>query len=212
MLNINANMSLWKLWYPVNQTFQKIALTCKRDDNEVITFFIFVTDDSIFKVWQYPSLADINSAEVKKKYNKVLEKKLLINLITAIGLYSHWVWAGAFVYLRKIFESLIKDTFEIQKGQIGILDEDFLKLRMAEKVKTLKDFLPEDLIEIKFIYWILSSWVHELSEEDCKKYFPALKLAIELILDQKIEQNEKEERTKKVRKEIWNLSSVLWEQ
>lgn len=81
---------------------------------------------------------------------------------------------------------------------------------MSEKVDAIKDFLPESLLEMKPIYSILSKWVHELSETECMKYFQALKVSIELILDEKIEMREKEDKKQKVSLAIKQISSQIW--
>jgi hypothetical protein len=62
---------------------------------------------------------------------------------------------------------------------------------MEDKVEILKEFLPSQLVEAKSIYGILGKGVHELTEEECLKYFPPLKLSIELILNQKIEETKR---------------------
>ena len=80
---------------------------------------------------------------------------------------------------------------------------------MEDKVETLKKFLPSQLVEMKSIYSILGKGVHELSEEECLKYFAPLKLSIELILDQKIENKEKLERDALVKKQLQDIHQQL---
>lgn len=59
------------------------------------------------------------------------------------------------------------------------------------------------------IYKVLSKGIHELSERECLTYFPALKLAIELILEQKIEMEAKKERDEAVKKEITAITEKV---
>jgi hypothetical protein len=80
---------------------------------------------------------------------------------------------------------------------------------MDEKVELLKAFLPSQLVEMKSIYGILSKGVHELSEEECLKYFSPIKLSIELILDQKIETKQRVDRDDMVRKELQNINQQI---
>jgi hypothetical protein len=42
------------------------------------------------------------------------------------------------------------------------------------------------------MYGILSKGLHELSEDECKTYFPVLRTAIEIILDEKIALKERD--------------------
>lgn len=46
----------------------------------------------------------------------------------------------------------------------------------------LEGYLPEVLIKNTTIYGILSKGIHELSEEECVKYFPVVKECIYQIL------------------------------
>ncbi len=189
--------------------FIKITLKCKRKENDYLYFFIFVTKDIVVKIWQFPSLADIQYSGIWKKYDKILPKWDLKNFKKAIWLNTHWSWAWFFVYLRRIFEDLIFNTYKENKSTLASISEkDFLEKKMMEKVEFLKDFLPSQLVEMKSIYWIMSIWVHELSEEDCLKYFLPIKLSIELILNQKIEIQKKKDRDEEVKKTI---SSIIKE-
>jgi hypothetical protein len=64
-------------------------------------------------------------------------------------------------------------------------------------------------VEHKVLYAILSKGIHELSEEECLQAFPVVRLGIELILDEKIEQQEKERKIKDASKAIQNLSGSV---
>lgn len=183
--------------------FRKINLSCKRDGKTALKFFVVVFDDgSLMKIGQHPSLADIQFAEIGQKYKKHLSEIDLKNYKKSIGLYAHGAGAGSFVYLRRIFENLILETYQKHKEEIEVKENDFQKKWMEEKVEVLKTFLPSQLLEMKSIYGILSKGVHELSEEECLNYFSPIKLSIILILDQKIEKAEKENKDKLVKKEL----------
>jgi len=184
----------------------KINLNCKRKDNDNIVFYILVEDDYVMKIWQFPSLADIQFAEIWKKYDKILDKKDLTNYKRAIWIFSHWFWIGSFVYLRRIFENLIFNTFNDNKDILKITEKDFKSKRMSEKVEFLKDYLPEEFSDFSNIYVILSKWVHELSEEDCLKYFEILKISIELILDEMIEMRNKQDRKDMVKNRLKSIN------
>lgn len=158
---------------------------------------------------QFPSLADIQFAEIGKKYDKFLSHEALQEFKRAIGLAANGVGVGSFVYLRRIFENLIYKAYDENKQGLGITKEEFSKKRMEDKVNLLKQFLPGQLIEMKSIYYVLSKGVHELSEQECLKHFPALKLSIELILEQKIEMEIKTKRDEEVKRQIENISREI---
>ena len=56
---------------------------------------------------------------------------------------------------------------------------------------------------------VLSKGVHELSEQDCLRYFPAIKLSIELILEQKIEEEKEQKRDAEVKQELETINREL---
>jgi hypothetical protein len=204
----------WTEWNEskrVSVGFYLVTLTCKRKDNDILRFFVYLNKlkSVMMKVGQSPSLADLQFAEIGKKYDKVLPDEDLQNLKKAIGLVSHGAGAGSFVYLRRIFENLIFETYKNNKESLDVLEVDFKKKRMLDKIEILKDFLPSQLIEMKGIYNILGKGVHELTEEECLRYFSSIKLSIELILDQKIEETKKKEKDLKVKHQLQKIQSEI---
>ncbi|MCC6290849.1 hypothetical protein IT398_02190 [Candidatus Nomurabacteria bacterium] len=189
--------------------FYTVVLTCKRKGEDKLRFFVYRSKELVIKLGQFPSLADIQFAEIGKKYDSVLPKEDLKNLKKAIGLVAHGAGAGSFVYLRRIFENLILATFKQNMAAVGVSEADFKTNRMEDKVEALRTFLPSQLLEMKSIYGILSKGVHELSEEECLKYFSPLKLSIELVLDQKIEEATKRGRDALVKKQLQNIHQEL---
>lgn len=186
-----------------------VKLTCKRKQNDILRFFIYKDRERTVKLGQYPSLADLQFSEIGKKYDKVLPTEDLKNLKKAIGLVAHGAGAGSFVYLRRIFENLIFETYENNADAIRVNDVEFKKHRMMDKVEILERFLPTQLVEMKSIYSILSKGVHELTEEECLKYFAPLKLSIELILDEKIDAIKKKEKDISVKKQLQDIHQEL---
>lgn len=190
--------------------FYKVALTCKRRGRgDVLKFFIYTNDEGIMKVGQEPSLADIQFAEIGKKYDKYLSRDELKEFKRAIGLAAHGVGAGSFVYLRRVFENLINQTYTKQQKEISFTETEFKPKHMVEKIEVLKKFLPKQLVEMKSAYSILSKGVHELSEEDCLKYFPVLKLSIELILEEQIELEKEREREREVKAALQDITQNI---
>lgn len=198
--------------YSLNR-YRVVTLECKRNNGDKLVYFIldikFKEVRYVMKVGQHPSLADISYGQIDEKYESVISEERLSLFKKAIGLASHGVGAGSFVYLRKIFEELISETYTSNKDKLGMDEKVFKDKRMAEKVEALKDYLPEQLVKMKSIYGILSNGVHKLSENECLSYFPALKLSIELIWDDQIELSKKQEKTSSVQKEIDRINQEL---
>lgn len=186
---------------PLYNGYYAVMLTCRRKQSS-IEFFLYKTEKTVIKIGQYPSLADLQCAEIGKKYDKVLPKQDLHDLKKAIGLSAHGAGAGSLVYLRRIFENVIWETYKEHQKDLGASGDNFKKKRMDEKVSVLATFLPSQLVEMKSAYVVLSKGIHELSEDECLAYFPVLKLSIELILDQRIEDEIKKQRDKSVKEEL----------
>lgn len=151
----------------------------------------------IKKIGQYPSYADLVQNEIWK-YRKLLWIEYS-SLSTAIWLHSHWVWIWSFVYLRRIFEDLIKQAYKNYIANWWELDEtQFSALHMPEKILELKNELPPFLSAHKQIYSILSKGVHTLTDKECMENFDTMLTSITLILDEKIAKLESDKKVKEI--------------
>ena len=163
--------------------YRSLTMTCARDSSHRLKYWFLLLPNTVEKVGQHPSFADIANDEAAT-YRSILSKDDASELHMAIGLAACGVGIGSFVYLRRIFERLIYGRFESFKDAEGWDDADFFKLRMDEKVKFLKDQIPDFLYKNQRLYGILSKGIHELSDESCLKAFEALKLSIKIILEE----------------------------
>ena len=170
---------------------------CSKDESHQLVYVILLTDSYIMKIGQYPSYRDAEIPQIKK-FQKVLGK-YYSELNRAIGLYSHEVGIGSFVYLRRIIEKLAYDTFKEAEAAGALTEQQFEfqadgehRNGMEEKIKFLKGFLPDLITNHPKIYGVVSKGIHELSEEECLKYFPVLKDGIVMILDDIVAKKEKE--------------------
>ena len=154
-------------------------------------------------------MADLQFSHLQRNYRNVLDEKYLKEFKKAIGLASHGVGVGSFVYLRRMFEKLIFQTYKENQKNISEDMESFKAKKMGDKIDVLKSFLPSQLIKMKVIYGILSKGIHELDDEVCLSYFNPLKLSIELILEQKIEEKKKADKDKLVDQEIQKIQQEL---
>lgn len=174
----------------------QITFSCQRNNIHKYSFSFRITDFEITKVGQFPSAASIESHTIQK-YKKILSEDYR-DFSKAIGLFSHSIGAGSFVYLRRIFENLIEDKHLEASQELNWNEEAFLRSKMDEKIKLLTKFLPSILVENRKVYSILSKGIHDLTEKECLSLFPKIKLAIELILDEKIYLLEQQQKTKSV--------------
>lgn len=189
--------------------YVKFSLKCTRDTDHIYIMILKIKDgEKVIKIGQDPSLRDLASDDIKK-YKKVLAGDFG-NFKEAIGLNAHGVGAGSFVYLRRIFENLIQEKRELAaEEKTDWSEEAFSRARMDDKIKILSDYLPDFLIENRGIYGILSKGIHELPEEKCLELFPELRLAIELILDEKLSEIEKKQKVSRFSKFVSTTAAAL---
>ena len=158
------------------------------------------------KIGQEPSMADLQMFDIEK-YKKVLSSDSFRDFSMALGLHASGVGCGSLLYLRRIYETLIKNAQNKCSKLPEWNEEEYNKRRFNEKIEYLESLgekiIPDDLLDVKDkIYGWLSKGVHELSEQDSKELFPALKYSIELILDEQIAQKEKEDKLKELKKTL----------
>lgn len=169
---------------------------CTHNHDHRIYFTFTVQNCSIQKSGQFPTLLDLEDSTEINKYKKELGKEEARNYYKAIGLASHSIGAGSYVYLRRIFEGFIYEAKDKAIKDGVITEDDFVPKKMDERIELLKDYLPKILVEHKEYYSVVSKGIHELSEDECLKYFNILKMGIEVILDEKIEARKIEEKRK----------------
>lgn len=156
----------------------------------------------LIKIGQYPSLQEFAIIDFKG-FNKVLDiLKIKNDYRNAIRNHINGDNIAAYVYLRRIVENIIMDSYTSNKNKLNISDDEFEKLRTKEKINTLKDFLPKFLFDNKEIYSIVSAGIHTLTEEQCEKYYDNLKDAIDIILHQETARREELNLMKKTTKGI----------
>lgn len=185
-----------------------ILLSCSRNSKHKLYFLFVAKDNTIQKIGQLPSIASLNLFDVKK-YSKALEPKYFKELTRAIGLVSHGVGVGSFVYLRRIFEFLIEEAHKETISTPNWDEAAYSKGRMNEKIELLSPKLPSFLVENRSLYSILSKGIHELSEEECLAAFPVVKLGIEIILDDKLEKMNRDKKLEEAKKAISALAGKI---
>ena len=176
------NIDEWK-W--INQNIAdttrliNFEFVCSMDEKHHLDFTVLVNDSSLMKIGQYPSIADMTFPKLDD-YKHVISKQDRRELGTAIGLFANGIGAGSYVYLRRILERLVYQAKENTGDKID--NDAFENARVADRIKMLKGYVPDILIQNTMIYGILSKGIHELSEEECLNYFPVVKECIFQIL------------------------------
>ena len=186
-----------------------VTLKCGRYEDKIDIMLVANSEKHyIMKVGQYPTIADMHKAQIKQ-YKSVLSNDEMKEFTRAIGLAASGVGIGSFVYLRRIFENQIEEAYNIALENDDVLEEEFFRMRMDEKIEALKNYLPEALVEARSIYGILSKGIHFLTEEECLMHFDVVRKGLEMILDDKLEQKKKAEKLKQTMASISALKAKL---
>jgi hypothetical protein len=183
-----------------------VSAQCTRHGHYYVYYF-HLHNRILEKVGQSPSLEDVSGADIEK-YRQQLKDGAFNELRKATGLASHGIGIGAFVYLRRIFERLIyehRSQLEQENGPI----ENFDALRMEEKIQALRDVLPPALVKHRAAYSILSKGLHELSEDECKLYFPVVRSSIIQMLEEDWIQRERKRGEAEISKQLQRISGEL---
>lgn len=189
--------------------YGNVIVTCKRYNDE-FNFYIYWNPQAqfIMKIGQYPTVADYHLGEVKQ-YKKVIPEEKLKELTRAIGLAANGVGIGSYVYLRRIFEHLIAEAFEKAKSENAISEADYQQARVDQRIDLLSPYLPTFLVENKSMYSIISLGIHELDEQTCLAHFDTLRVGIELILDEKLDEQRKKDKIEEAKKNLSILKGQI---
>lgn len=196
-------------WMERSNGFDRVVHSCTRAEGHNYYAYYFKSGSFLMKIGQWPSAADFQIPQAEK-YRKIIGEDQYKEFIRGIGIAAHGVGIGSFVYLRRVFENLIEEAHAKAQAEIKEFpNEEYFKARMDEKIKMVKDYLPEFLVENRNLYAILSTGIHDLTEDECLQYFETVKIGIEQILDEKIIQKEKAEKAAKAREAIQKAHGKL---
>jgi hypothetical protein len=162
---------------------------------------------SCTKIGQFPQHAELVAGRLRA-VSKIAERIDAIELRRAVGLMSHDVAIGAFVYLRRVFERIIDGAWQ-RALEAGEKLPASNSLRMAEKIAALRTHLPEIVTRNAKAYGILSLGLHELSEEQCAKAYPVLEGSVIAMLEEIHAQAAKQKREKLLSAQLDELAGTL---
>lgn len=196
-----VNRIEYDTWESTKNQVYAVKLKCSRNKEHELFYVVKVHDSALQKVGQFPSIADLQLQDLKK-YSKALGNDRYKEFTKAVGLSAHGIGVGSFVYLRRIFESLVEEA-HVAAVSSGEFDEDtYQRGRVAERIALLRGHVPDFLADHPKLYSILSKGIHELSEDECLKHFPVVKVGIELILDDKLEELRRQQKLQEASKAI----------
>lgn len=175
-----------KIWYI------EYYFTCTNNDKHKYMMMISIEmKDGKFivrKIGQNPSMLIVKGFDFDK-YKKFLDKINAYDDYKKADLCnSDHFYVGAYAYLRRIFEKMIK----FYLGDTELKDD-----HMDTKIDAVKNnFDPRVNKMLKNLYGILSISIHELDEEQSKEYYTYLKAVIDMQLEYVKSEDEKDKQSK----------------
>lgn len=180
------NLDNGKIWYI------EYFLTCTNIKTHKYMMMISIElKDGKFivrKIGQNPSMLTVKGFDFDK-YKKFLDKINAYEDYKKADLCnSDHFYVGAYAYLRRIFEKMIK---------FYLGDKELKDDHMDTKIDAVKEnFDPRVNKMLKNLYGILSISIHELDEEESKEYYTYLKAVIDMQLEYVKSEDEKDKQSK----------------
>ena len=178
---------------------------CKKNEKHIYTMFLVVLIDkgsvTIRKIGQFPSKIDIWGFDFDKYRSQ-------LNKINAYGDFkkaelcmSDGLYAGAYAYLRRVFEKILKEYCKgltLKDNHVETKIEACIE-KFDERVKPL----------LKNLYSILSIGIHELDDEQSEKFYVYLRTILEMQLEYVKENNARDNQTKELKEKIDSIINDL---
>lgn len=139
------------------------------------------------------------------EYENLLSTQQLNDLKSADQAYKAGLFAGAFLYIRRVLESLVFQILDENKKVYNRTD------KFKDLVKDAESFVPlfpDDLTDLKGpFYKFISEGVHVWTDQQCSVQYPLADYAIRRILDHYKSKKENEKKNNLLRKAIGEMEN-----
>ena len=148
----------------------------------------------VTKVGQHPFPYELNS-EDRSEYSRLLEKMdAKEDYRIANRCFYDGMYAGALIYLRRVFEKLMSFLANFESGD---------SVKMVEIIKSAREKIdPEIYDHLSGAYQMLSDHIHKKPEVECREVFEGLLALINDQLSYMKTEKERENSRKQVKKQI----------
>lgn len=181
---------------------------CSQESDHELWFGFLVDGEDLVKISEYPSKLDMSKSTIAA-YEKVLSKEKVSELGRALQLESYGYSIAAILHYRRIFEYIIFNTFKEADIDGKVKETEFRQMRMDDKIKYVKEHLPDYFAENSYMYGVLSKGIHELEERECSDYLQVVKTIIYYSLDESLDKRNIELRKENYSKQLSEISSNL---
>lgn len=194
-------------FYSKLSTFQIFTRSFKcpnvKDNSHDVTFIFKISNQKLYKIGQYPSYNDLNTFDLQKI--RKFKPNIYPELNKAMGLFSHGIGVGSYVYLRRVLEKHIVNPKFAEKIKSEENPNDYNNYYFQDKVKFLGNDISEFLATNTTLYGFISKGLHELEEQECLKLFALVYETIIMILEEEIEIEERKRKKLEIQKQLNKL-------
>lgn len=170
----NVSSSFW-----LHTVFSK-QLSCTRAGHAA-TFYFHIDDGKLFKVGQYPSLADITFGDFSE-YLPILGEEKINEFNLAATLAANGAGLGALVYLKRVLNYLLDMT--VQRAEVE--QSKYQSVTIAAKVLLLADFLPASFKQHADVFSVLDQDDARLTNEQSLSATSIFSAMIVMLADENV--------------------------
>lgn len=193
-----------ELYNPLISVYE-YKFECTKDNEHRYSMYLSIKREneyfSITKIGQYPSMVDIwgfGFEQYKKQLSKIDGYS---DFRKAELCYRDGFTAGAFTYLRRLFEKMLSSYC------VGIeLKDNHIETRISAAKSSFDERVYPML---QNLYKVLSRGIHELNDEEASDYYQYLRAVIAMQLEYTKEKNDKDEQSKQLSKTINDIASRI---
>ena len=179
--------------------------TCKKSEEHIYRMYIILIikygEIIIRKIGQFPSKIDIWGFDFDQYRNQLNKIDAYSDFKKAELCMSDGLYAGAYAYLRRVFEKMLKEYCKgltLKDNHVETKIEACIE-RFDERVKPL----------LKNLYSILSIGIHELDDKQSEKFYVYLRTVLEMQLEYVKENNDRDNQTKELKEKIDSIINDL---
>lgn len=178
---------------------------CKKSEKHIYRMYTILLirygEITIRKIGQYPSKIDIWGFDFDQYRNQLNKINAYSDFKKAELCMSDGLYAGAYAYLRRVFEKMLKEYCK------GLTLENN---RVETKIEACIDKFDERVRPLlKNLYSILSIGIHELDDKQSERFYVYLRTVLEMQLEYVKENNDRDNQTKELKDKIDSIVNDL---
>lgn len=182
---------------------------CTRISEHIVTVVLQYTAEGIMKIGQFPSMADLADLNRRRYETELGDSTIAKEFVDSSILFGHGYGIAAFLYVRRVIEHIVKAA-EAEAAADGIdLGYEPRATFFRDRIKALAGYLPDSMVQNARVYSLLSEGVHNLTDDLCLKFFPAMQSAVAQYMQEHQARRERKRADKTNKEEIAKIAALM---